>query len=620
VFISNVALALTASFLVWVVAFLLFIVAVRRRLFGRYVHGFFYSIAIAVAGAAMMSAMVVGRWGFVAARETVDGEVATALGNVASVVEGQLEADLRQMRGTLEQLARRIAPLVGHSSSGDLREQLDELHALVPRYLQLRILSPHGDVLATSDDNLPEAMNRVAVAYALDGVPFVSEAFPSKPYKVEVVALAVPVKTATGEVIAVITAIFDLQSMLEELVSGSRFNQSGSAVIVDGEGDIVAHPDRTRLGVSVQHYPAVARAWATRGSGSQVARNDAGVERLFFYRAFRNPSTVGRQPWVLMTEIDEAEEMAVLRRLQRELYAGVLVLLLASVFLAYQVAASVETPLASLKLLAARLGRGDLEAHSMVTGRDLAGSLAASLDSMAAGLRERDRVKEVFGRYIATQVSDRILKGDVNLGGESREVTILFSDIRNFTAMSEEMAPQQVVGFLNDYFSEMVEAVFEQEGVLDKFLGDGLMAVFGSLGDQPDHPRRAVRAALRMKALLGKINGERAVAGQPPIAIGVGIHTAEVIVGNIGSSRRLEYTVIGDGVNTSSRVQALNKEFGTTILITETTFEAVKQEFQCRPMPETRIRGKQRALKFYEVVSARDATSVVEPHAELASL
>jgi adenylate cyclase len=607
VFISNVALALTVSFLLWVLVFLLFILALRKRWFSRYVHGFFFSVAIAVAGAAMMAAVVVGRWGFVAAKETVDAEVGSALENVASVVEGQVLADLRHMRTTIEQLARRVAPLVGHASSADLRGQLDELHTLVPRYLQLRVVNLHGDIIAASDDHLPEAMNRVAVAYALDGTPYVSEAFASKPFRREVVALAMPVKDPAGAVVAVVTAIFDLQAMLEELVSGSRFNQSGFAVIVDGEGDIVAHPDSSRIGASVQQYPAVAQAWATRGSGSVLAKNAAGVERRFFYRAFRNPSTVGRQPWVLMTEIDEAEELAVLRRLQRELYAGIALLLVVSVALAYQIAASLEGPLTSLKQLAARLGQGDLEAHSTVTGRDLAGSLAASLDSMAAGLRERDRVKEVFGRYIATQVSDRILKGDVNLGGEAREVTILFSDIRNFTSMSEEMAPQQVVAFLNDYFSEMVEAVFEHGGVLDKFLGDGLMAVFGSLGDQPDHPVKAVRAALRMKALLGKINGERAVSGQPPIAIGVGIHTAEVIVGNIGSSRRLEYTVIGDGVNTSSRVQALNKEFGTTILITETTWESVKDEFDCRPMPETKIRGKQRALKFYEVVAARDA-------------
>jgi adenylate cyclase len=557
-----------------------------------------------------MSATVVARWGFVAAKQSVDGEVATTLENVASVVDGQVRADLAQMRATLEELASQIAPMIGHASAAQIRQRLDDVHALFPRYFQLRVVTPHDDVLASSDEKLPEPLNRVAVAYALDGTTYVSDAFPSRAYHSQAVVMAVPVKDASGAIIAVVTTVFDVQSMLEELVTDSRFNQSGYAVIVDGDGDVLAHPDRSQVGSNLQSYEAVQRAWASHGSGSLVGRNEQGIERLFFYRALTNPSTNGRQPWVLLTEIDESEEMAVLRRLQRELYGGIAVLFLVSLLLAHQIARSMDKPLTSLKHLAARLGQGDLDAKSDVTGRDLAGSLGASLDAMAAGLRERDRVKEVFGRYLATQVSDRILKGDVNLGGESRVVTILFSDIRNFTTMAEDMTPQQVVSFLNAYFAEMVEAVFEQGGILDKFLGDGMMAVFGSLGDQPDHAQRAVRAALRMKALLGKINGERAVAGKAPVAIGIGIHTDEVIVGNIGSARRLEYTVVGDGVNTSSRVQALNKDFGTTILITETTYEAVKDVVECRPMPETPLRGKQRALKFYEVVAVRDTVGV----------
>ena len=162
-------------------------------------------------------------------------------------------------------------------------------------------------------------------------------------------------------------------------------------------------------------------------------------------------------------------------------------------------------------------------------GRDEIGQLGAALNGMVEGLQERDMVKEVFGRYVATQVSEEVLKGIVNLGGESRRVTILFSDIRDFTAMAEQMEPTQVVDFLNDYFSEMVEAVFEYGGVLDKFMGDGMLAVFGSFGDDPSHPRQAVMAALRMKALLGKINGKRNIIGKPPINIGVGIHTDEVV-------------------------------------------------------------------------------------------
>ena len=136
-----------------------------------------------------------------------------------------------------------------------------------------------------------------------------------------------------------------------------------------------------------------------------------------------------------------------------------------------------------------------------------------------------------------------------------------------------------------------------------------MMAVFGSMGGMPDHGRRAVLAALRMKSLLSKINGDRAMMGNPPIGIGIGIHTDDVIVGNIGTRKRLEYTVIGDGVNTCSRVEALNKEFDTTILITETTYEEIRGEFVCRPMPEKQLRGKKKTFSFYEVISVRGSDS-----------
>jgi adenylate cyclase len=283
------------------------------------------------------------------------------------------------------------------------------------------------------------------------------------------------------------------------------------------------------------------------------------------------------------------------------------VVVLACLALAYQLSLYIKRPFEELLQAVRKVEQGDLSAQASIQGRDEVGQLASAFNRMVHGLQERDRVKELFGRYVATQVSEEVLKGNVNLGGEGREATILFSDIRNFTTMAEGMAPSDVVTFLNDYFSEMVEAVFEQGGVLDKFIGDGLMAVFGSFGDMPDHPRRAVLAALRMKALLAKINGERGVAGKPPIAIGIGIHTGEVVVGNIGSRKRLEYTVIGDGVNTASRVESLNKEFGTTVLITEATYEVVKDRFDCRLMPEAGLKGKAKALRFYEVLSARGA-------------
>jgi class 3 adenylate cyclase len=607
---TSIVFAEAALLAAWTIAFLLFILVLRKRWFARFTHGFFISLALAIAVAAAMSAVLVGRWGFLAAKQSVEAEIRLGLGNVAAIIEGQVLADIREAQATLRQLATMVDPKGSARDMMPLREQLQTISRLEPHYLQLRAVNDRGDLLAASTDSPADPLHRVAVAYALEGASFISDVIRSQAHGTQALALAEPVRDHDGTIVGAVTAVFDVQAALAELVKENRFNASGYSVIADGEGDVIAHPSADRIGTSIQSYEAVHRAWASRGSGAVLGTNLAGRERLFFYRAIENPSTVARQPWVVLTEIDEAEEVAALLTLERELLLGGGIILAISLLLAHQTATSIERPLSALKGFAARLGGGDLEARTDVEGRDIAGALAASMTQMATGLRERDRVKEVFGRYIATQVSDRILKGEVNLGGEARVVTILFSDIRNFTGMAEQMTPHQVVTFLNEYFSEMVEAVFEQEGVLDKFIGDGLMAVFGSLGDQPDHPARAVRAALRMKALLGKINADRAVVGKPPVQIGIGIHTDEVIVGNIGSTRRLEYTVVGDGVNTSSRVQALNKEFGTTILITDTTYAAVRDQFDCRAMPEHAIRGKQHALHFYEVLAVREAPPV----------
>ena len=339
--------------------------------------------------------------------------------------------------------------------------------------------------------------------------------------------------------------------------------------------------------------------------GSLIDLNRAGQERLIFYQPIKGLGTINPKPMLLMVEMNESEASSALRRLRFNFFVGMGLIALACLVTAQQLSRYIKRPLRDLLRMVRKVQAGDLSVPNLNGGRDEIGQLGAALKGMVDGLRERDMVKEIFGRYVATQVSEEVLKGKVNLGGECRRVTILFSDIRNFTAMAEEMEPTQVVDFLNDYFSEMVEAVFEYGGILDKFMGDGMMAVFGSFGDEPDHPRRAVMTALRMKALLGKINGKRSIVGKPPINIGVGIHTDEVVTGNIGSHRRLEYTVIGNGVNTTSRVESLNKVFDTTILITSSTYEEVKDLFECRLMPEAQAEGKARALQVYEVLSIR---------------
>ncbi|HEV8132086.1 MAG TPA: adenylate/guanylate cyclase domain-containing protein [Acidobacteriota bacterium] len=587
--------------------FIVFFIAVRLRWFAKLKHGFLITMMLALVGAGLAASLIGGVWGYEAARQVLKQQIVADLANVGEIVESQVQIDIKTALDQMGHLARVFGPKIGKSTASQLVEKFRETQELNPRLLQLRITDAQSNTLAErSVTGVIDPMNRVAAAVSLEGGAFASDPFISPAFKEYVLNLSVPVRSLQNRTIAALSARYDLQGDVLELIQTTKFNVSGYAVIVNYDGRILAHPDVKRVNEDISSYPAVQLGLQNQ-TGSLVAKNKAGQERLMFYRPVRSPATINPKPLMLMTEISQAEAEATLRSLRARFLIMVIVLAVACLVGSQQISVYVQRPVRELMHVAARIQQGDLntEAHGM--GKDEIGQLGTALNNMVHGLQERERVKAVFGQYVATQVSEKVLKGEINLGGESRNVTILFSDIRNFTSMSEQMTPTQVVGFLNEYFSEMVEAVFAEGGVLDKFIGDGMMAVFGSFEDTPDHAQRAVRASLRMKALLAKINGERSMQGKPPIGIGIGIHTDEVIVGNIGSAKRLQYTAIGDGVNTCSRVESLNKEFGTTILITENTYQLVKDQFECRQMPEAHLKGKSKPLQFYEVLSVKAA-------------
>lgn len=225
--------------------------------------------------------------------------------------------------------------------------------------------------------------------------------------------------------------------------------------------------------------------------------------------------------------------------------------------------------------------------------RELIGE-AASMQTEAL------RVRGVLSRYVSQQVADTILQEDLTrVGGKRRRVTLLFSDIRGFTSMSEQMPPEHVVSLLNAYFSRMVGALFSYEGTLDKYIGDGMMAVFGAPVPQEDHAWRAVQAAFRMRQELDALNRERAATGEAPLRIGIGIHTGEAVIGNIGTDQRLDYTAIGDAVNTASRIESLTKDHGVDILLSAETYLEIKDRVIVRPVRDVAIRGKTDQLDLF---------------------
>jgi class 3 adenylate cyclase len=577
-----------------------------RRFFSRFRNGVFLSAAATIMTVALIAAAVIGTWGYEAARRIMRAEMTISLDSIASIIQQQIDLEISRTTQRLNGLARSAVPAL--KPGGDLADLTSSLKAVQdfnPHYLELDVLDATGRLVASSEaDPLARpAPDRIGTAFNLEGRSFVSEPRRSPDYKRQVAYVSVPIKDSAGTPVGALGTLYDLQQVFEEIIKAAKFNESGYAVVVGSNGHILAHPDSQRVDQDVSGYAAVAEG-KLHASGEVAAPNAAGEMRRFMFRQIHNPQTIDAKPWILLTEINESEALRPLAQLRDELATGVGVIILISLVIAWSAARSQGRPLHDLEELAHAVEGGDLTRTSHLTGLDAFARLGGALNRMTKGLQERDRVKDVFGRYIAKQAAEQLLKGPLELSGETKRVTILFSDIRGFTSMAETMAPEAVVRFLNAYFSEMVDAVLEQEGMLDKFLGDGLMAVFGSFGDQPDHARRAVLASLRMKSLLAKINGERAMAGEPPVAIGIGIHTAEVIVGSIGSKQRLEFTHIGDGVNTASRVQALNKEYHTTILITGATFDALGGEFEAKPIAEVTLRGKTKSLPIYEVVSS----------------
>ncbi len=210
-------------------------------------------------------------------------------------------------------------------------------------------------------------------------------------------------------------------------------------------------------------------------------------------------------------------------------------------------------------------------------------------------------MKNLFSKYVSKEVLEEILKNpsQVTLGGEEKEITVLFSDIRGFTSISEKTTPKELVRLLNKYFTAMTEQILKNGGVLDKYIGDAIMAFWGAPIENLEQADKAVRAALQMIQKLDELNKELMSEGIPEIKIGVGIYTGPAVVGNIGSNLRFDYTAIGDTVNTASRLEGLCKEYNTRIIIGKTTKNKLKDDYNLKFLGSALVKGKNKSVDVY---------------------
>jgi len=225
--------------------------------------------------------------------------------------------------------------------------------------------------------------------------------------------------------------------------------------------------------------------------------------------------------------------------------------------------------------------------------------------------KEKKVIQNMFSNYVSKSIVDELLKHPekLELGGEDKNITVLFSDIRGFTTLSEKLTPQELVSHLNEYLSAMTDIIFKYEGTLDKYVGDEIMAFWNAPVEQPNHAELACLTALEMMSALNKLNEKW--PEEKRLNIGIGINSGIMTVGNMGSKSRMDYTLMGDNVNLGARLEGTNKVYGTNIIISEFTYELIKEKFVCRELDNIRVKGKKKPVKIYELMDAVEEREAV---------
>lgn len=350
---------------------------------------------------------------------------------------------------------------------------------------------------------------------------------------------------------------------------------------------------------STQHFPAElallakagtnlvdlhGRTWATQQFLPKIATVDA-AKRLHVVAA-----------------VEVTKTSASVRRHLYAMLGMLLVIALAAVAMGARVAGIMAKGLEQVIGAFKKMAKNEYSRVPVLRTNDEIELLATGFNQMVDGLEERDKLRTTFGKYMTESVLQHLLSGKIALGGDTLKVTVLFSDIRSFTSISETMDAQALVGLLNEYFTEMVTIVMRHGGVVDKYIGDAIMAIFGAPVPSENDAARAVHAAVEMRGALAQLNERLVARGAQPLRTGIGIHTGEVVAGNIGSEQRMEYTVIGDPVNVASRLESSTKELGVNVLISESTYQETKDTIRARPIRALSVKGRIEPVMTYEVL------------------
>jgi len=416
-----------------------------------------------------------------------------------------------------------------------------------------------------------------------------------------------------GNVASVMVSYVRLDNILK------TFTAKGITTIymVNYKGDVIAHPDKNlvKSSTNMASVPICAMMMKSKADNGQTRyRDESGI---YYLGSFKKIDTGG---FGIIASAEESKAFQAVYDIQFRNILITAMILVAAIMIIFFFGKTITNPIIRLVGATKKIIEGQYRVDIAPTSKDEIGELTSTFIEMGKGLEEREKIKSAFGKFVNKEIAEAALHGELRLGGERKTVTILFSDIRAFTAISEKLEPEEVVEFLNAYMTKMVACVEKSGGVVDKFIGDAIMAVWGTPISRGNDTENALNGALMMRTELIEFNRERGGPRKPYIRIGCGINTGEVLAGQIGSEDRMEYTVIGDPVNLASRIEALNKPFGTDILISEDTYKLVRNIFAVEKMKQIRVKGKIEPQQIYAVLGRMDDPSRPKTLPELQAL
>ncbi|MDR1286904.1 MAG: HAMP domain-containing protein [Treponema sp.] len=437
----------------------------------------------------------------------------------------------------------------------------------------------------------------------------------SPDFRIPLVAMIFPRQGVRGTSPDAVVVLFSPEELSESFGTGAN-----SSFMIDEDGELLIHSDGDLVfgGANFSALPVIKTMREEGDNNRQVSFTDAGGVD-FFGAYYRIPGTDS----VVITVIPHSAVFEAVRSITRQNIYLTVAVLFAAVLFVWFFSKTISTPVRALVDAALQIEQGEFGLTLEPGTRDEIGLLTESFGKMSSALG-------IFGRFTNKDIAVRAMKGEIKPGGLSRHATIFFSDIRGFTEKSEnftkkfgEEASARIVAWLNRYFTRMVDCVEKTNGVVDKFIGDAVMAHWGTAytaGTPEEDAFNCVRAALMMRRALIELNTERGSRDDPEIRIGCGINTGVVTAGQIGSEQRMEYTAIGDPVNLASRTEALNKPLGTDILITEDTWNLAGDRFITEEMPPVTVKGKEKPVRLFAVVNFRDTEEGPRTLAEVRTL